>query len=54
MEKVQGILSKGIPLRALFEKNMEEFFEMKLGSMTIESYDKRFLELKKFENFVKY
>ena len=26
-----------------YDKNMEEFFELKLGSMTMESYEKKFL-----------
>ena len=31
---------------------MEELFEHKLGSMTMEAYDKRFLELLKYVNFI--
>ena len=31
---------------------MEEFFELKLGSVTMESYKKRFLELLKYVGFV--
>ena len=32
---------------------MEEFFELELGSMTMESYEKIFLELLKYVDFVK-
>ena len=32
---------------------MEEFFELKLGSMTMEAYEKNFPELLKYVNFIK-
>ena len=32
---------------------MEELFELKLGSMTMDSYDKKFLELLKYVKFIK-
>ena len=32
---------------------MEEFFELKLGSMTMESYEKSFLEPLKYADLVK-
>ena len=37
-----------------YDKKMEEFFELKLGSMTMEAYEKSFLEIMKYKNFVKY
>ena len=33
---------------------MVKFFELKLGSMTMDSYEKKFLELLKYANFIKY
>jgi hypothetical protein len=32
---------------------MKEFFELKLGSMTIDEYERRFLELLKYVYFIK-
>ena len=32
---------------------MEDIFEIKLGNMVMEAYDKRFLELLKYEYFIK-
>ena len=32
---------------------MEEFFELKLGSMTLDDYEKKFLELFKYADFIK-
>ena len=32
---------------------MEEFFELKLGTMTIDAYMKKFLELLKYADFIK-
>ena len=36
-----------------YDKNMKEFFELKLGSMTIDEYERRFLELLKYVPFIK-
>ena len=36
-----------------YDKKMKEFFELKLGSMTIEEYERRFLELLKYVSFIK-
>jgi hypothetical protein len=32
---------------------MKEFFELKMGSMTIDEYERRFLELLKYVSFIK-
>ena len=32
---------------------MEEFFELKSGSMTMEAYEKKFLELLNYEDFIR-
>jgi hypothetical protein len=36
-----------------YDKTMKEFFELKLGSMTIDEYERRFLELLKYVSFIK-
>jgi hypothetical protein len=36
-----------------YNKKMKEFFELKLGSMTIDEYERRFLELPKYVSFIK-
>jgi hypothetical protein len=36
-----------------YKRKMKEFFELKLGSMTIDEYEKRFFELLKYMGFVK-
>jgi hypothetical protein len=36
-----------------YDKKIKEFFELKIGSMTIGEYDRRFLELLKYVSFIK-
>jgi hypothetical protein len=36
-----------------YDKKMKEFFELKLGSMTIDEYERSFLELLKYVPFIK-
>jgi hypothetical protein len=36
-----------------YDKKMKEFLELKLGSMTIDEYERRFLELLKYVSFIK-
>jgi hypothetical protein len=36
-----------------YENKMKEFFELKLRSMTIDEYERRFLELLKYVSFIK-
>jgi hypothetical protein len=36
-----------------YEKKMKEFFELNLGSMTIDEHERRFLELLKYVSFIK-
>jgi hypothetical protein len=36
-----------------YDKNMKELFEFKLGSMTMDEYERRFLELLKYADFIK-
>jgi hypothetical protein len=37
-----------------YDRKMKEFFELKLGSMTIDEYERSFLELLKYVPFIKY
>jgi hypothetical protein len=36
-----------------YDKKMKQLFELKLGSMTIDEYERRFLELLKYLSFIK-
>ena len=36
-----------------YDRKMKEFFEIKMGSMTIDEYEQRFLELMKYVPFIK-
>jgi hypothetical protein len=36
-----------------YDRKMKEFFELKLGSMTIDEYERKFLELLKYVPFIK-
>jgi hypothetical protein len=36
-----------------YERKMKEFFELKLGTMTMEKYEKQFFELLKYVDFIK-
>jgi hypothetical protein len=36
-----------------YDEKMKEFFELKLGSMTIDEYEKRFIEFLKYVSFIK-
>jgi hypothetical protein len=39
--------------KRFYDKKMKEFFELKLGSMSIDEYERRFLELLKYVYFIK-
>ena len=36
-----------------YDKKMEELFELKLGRMTMEVYEKKFIELLKYVDFIR-
>ena len=36
-----------------YDRKMKQFFELKLGIMTIDEYERRFLELLKYVSFIK-
>ena len=35
-----------------YDKKMQEFFEFKLGNMTMEEYEKKFLELLRYVDYI--
>jgi hypothetical protein len=43
---------KYLPKR-YYDKKMKEFFELKFGSITIDKYERMFLELLKYVSFIK-
>jgi hypothetical protein len=53
MEAVQRIFPREIFSEHYYERKMKEFFELKLGSMTMDEYEKRFFELLKYVGFIK-
>jgi hypothetical protein len=40
-------------IKRYYDKKMKEFFELKLGSTTIDEYERRLLELLKYVSFIK-
>jgi hypothetical protein len=36
-----------------YDRKMKEFFELKLGNITIDEYERRFMELLKYVSFIK-
>jgi hypothetical protein len=64
--QVQHIVEKGVTwmefkkyfekkylTKRYYDKKMKEFFELKIGSMIIDEYERRFLELLKYVSFIK-
>ena len=51
--KFKKYLQKEYIFEHYYDKNMEELFELKLGSMTMEAYEKKFLELLNYADFIK-
>ena len=44
---------KKYPTKRYYDKKMKELFELKLGNMTIDEYERIFLELLKHVSFIK-
>jgi hypothetical protein len=44
----RDISSKKYLSEKYYDKKMQEFFELKLGSMTMDEYEKKFLELLRY------
>jgi hypothetical protein len=53
LEGIQEVFEKKHLTKRYYAKKMKEFFELKLGSMTIDEYERRFLELLKYVSFIK-
>ena len=53
MEGVQEIFRKKYLTKRYYDRKMKEFFKLKLGSMTIDEYERSFLELLKYVPFIK-
>ena len=39
--------------KGYYDKKMKAFFELKIGSMAIDEYERRFLEVLKYASFIK-
>jgi hypothetical protein len=49
----RSISKKKYLTKRYYDKKMKEFFELNLGSMTINEYERRFLELLKYVSFIR-
>ena len=47
------IFEKKYLTKRYYDKKMKEFFELKLGNMTIDEYERTFLDLLKYVPFIK-
>jgi hypothetical protein len=52
-KKFKNNFEKKYLTKRYYDKKMKEFFELKLGSMTIDEYERIFLELLKYVSFIK-
>jgi hypothetical protein len=51
--EIKKYFEKKYLTKRYYDKKMKEFFELNLGSMTIDEYERRFLELLKYVSFMK-
>jgi hypothetical protein len=51
--EIKNNFEKKYLTKIYYDKKMKEFFELKLGSVTIDEYERRFLELLKYVSFIK-
>jgi hypothetical protein len=49
----ESIFKKKYLSKHYYDRKMKEFFELKLGSMTMDEYERRFLELLRYVDFIK-
>ena len=49
--KLKGYFQEKYFSKHYYERKMKEFFEIKLGTMPMEKYEKRFFELLKYVDF---
>jgi hypothetical protein len=52
-KKFKMYFEKKYLTKIYYDRNMKEFFELKLGSMTIDEYEQSFMELLKYVPFIK-
>jgi hypothetical protein len=52
--KFKRYFQKKYLTKRYYDRNMKELFELNLGSMTMEGYERRLLELLKYVEFIKY
>jgi len=52
-KEFKGYFEKKYLTKRYYDKKMKEFFELKLGFMTIDEYEIRFLEQIKYNYFIK-
>jgi len=53
MEGVQKLFLEEILVKQYYDKNMQDFFELKIGIMTMDEHERRFLELLRYVGFIK-
>ena len=53
MEVIQELLAKKYLSEHYYNKKMEEFFELKLGNMSMDESKNKFLELLRYVGFIK-
>jgi hypothetical protein len=53
MREFERHFQKKYLTKRYYDKKMKEFFELMLGSMTIDEYERRVLELLKYVSFIK-
>jgi hypothetical protein len=51
--KFKGYFQEKYFFEHYYERKMKHFFELKLGSMTMDEYEKLFFELLKYVDFIK-
>jgi hypothetical protein len=53
LEGIQEVFERKYLTKRYYDRKMKEFFELNLGSMTIDEYEQSFLELLKYVPFIK-
>jgi hypothetical protein len=53
LREFKNYFEKKYLTKRYYDKKIKVFFELKLGSMTIDEYERRFLELLKYVSFIK-
>jgi hypothetical protein len=53
LKAIQEILSTTVLFEQYYDKKMQRFFELKLEKMTMDEYERKFLELLKYVSFIR-